>query len=147
MNKQTQQFLENEAQRLQKSIRMMEDTFEKREAQGVDDKQLAGMREIYNNEQVQLEYMQFLQERAETLDDVLNICRIYLNLANDIHADIQRPDNTQAWHETLNDKHYLTALIDRVHLELDNFTPPESDNQASFSPDDGVAPRQQKPSL
>lgn len=135
MNQQTEQFLENEAQRIRKSVRNMGDTLEKREAnEAVDDEQIEGMREMHSQLETQLSFIEFLQDRSETLDDVLRICRIYAGLAGETHAEVERPEETEDWHETLKDKHFLTALIDRVHLELGNFEPPETTSDADVTP-------------
>ena len=135
MNEQTKNFLENEAQRIRKSVRNMGDTLEKREADdSVDDSQIEGMHTLHNQLETQLRFIEFLQDRSETLQDVIDICRVYTELAGDMHTEIARPENTEDWHNTLKDKHFLTALIDRTHLEIGNFTPPETESASEGTP-------------
>lgn len=141
MEKEAQSFFEDEKNRLQRSIRNIEQTLEMREYEGVDEEQIAGMRDMCDNEKQQLSFLEFLEERTTSLQEVLDACRIYVNIAQERHQDVNYGDETQqAWFQTLQAKHYLTYLIDKIHLQDGTFTPPETEAAPQMAKRKGNVP-------
>lgn len=120
--------MEKEKSRLHKAIENAQTLIEESQA-AARETTLSGERDRIELHRRQHQFIVDVMGKAETLQDVLEICRNYLATAEAAHHAAQ-PQSLR-WQATLNDMRYVSALMDKIKLEMGDREAPDVHSDVS----------------